>query len=109
MSKLLATELLQHVLQAPACFLLVEACPSHFVATAFEKSLDVLAFDFVILDVEVLDKTYFSICLWKDEVLADVFKSGPLASFMTSGRSSQALSQIMALRLSTLRVRGSTL
>ena len=77
MPKLLATQLLQHVLQASACFLFVEACPSDFIATAFDKSLDILTFDFIIFDVEVLDQTDISIGLGKQEVLADVLKDGP--------------------------------
>ena len=68
--------------------------------------MDIVPLDFVILDVEVLHKTDLSTCLRKEEVLADVIKHGRSASFMTSGRPSQALSRRMDLRLSMLTVWG---
>ena len=64
MSELVPAQLFKHVLKTSACLVFVEGSPCNFIASTLEQSVHILTFDLVVLDIEVLDETDFSIYLW---------------------------------------------
>lgn len=51
------------------------------MTSTLEPSAYILTFDLVVLDVEVLDETDFTIYMREQKVLADVFKGWSLSHF----------------------------